>query len=339
MPGQSRQRRENDEYSSDESHESGNSSASYESVDLVEQARSQPSLQRSSRPVPDNAPDLPAGAHGVYLQQNRGFYAIHAHPNAGHEVHKYNHGTGRWVKENWDLLIKALGEFMPIVMQGASTLANESPAARATQIAGAAFQVGYTVLDGFAAVQEYRAGAPINSANTALTAGRVASAAASVAAAAVEQGTPTARGLSLTGTAFSAFVVGTNLGMQAYDRTARANPTHQQGMYAAGFNAELGTAYEPVSGSLPSVYDTESNSASAPSSHSYSYPPHTLAAGLYPQQQMGYAMPNATHIGMPAAAYSPRQTQPTSAQPVASTSTHAHGRNTATSRKGKGPTR
>ncbi|MFJ6541052.1 hypothetical protein ACWDO7_03940 [Streptomyces sp. NPDC003656] len=273
---------------SDISDGSGHSNASsYTSVRLSDGGRQ---IEDGRRAVPEDAPALfPDAGHGVYDERHNTFYAVDPERQA---VAQYdaNQGTWtwanarqaansliQWVSQNRGRLMQAGRDIAPSALQGVSAFVPGT--------AGTALNVGGMVGQGLVAANEYRnqynqyrAGGHVDPVDVAASTGRVLSAAANAAGAALGSDSTVGTRLTGVGTALSTAATTADFVHHAHVEAAQrqADPANQ--MYALHQNPQLGTGV----GQVPPGWNPPSSAPSSASTTSVTpQPPVTAPAGSH----------------------------------------------------------
>ncbi len=273
---------------SDSEHSSGISNASsYNSVRISDNG-AVPAVRRSSQPVPDSAPALPAQAtSGLYDASESQFYAV---GNSG-AVQRWSASAVKWVSDNRAKLLEAALDAAPNIIQGVSTFVpgRAGTVVNAVGVGAQGLQAGHKI---YQQVQQYREGGYMDGVQLATSATRIGAAALNTIGAAGNQDSAAVKMAGGAGTWLSGAATTADF-MQGAARQSHQQQDYQHEMYAGlgqnpalGSNAAFGNYPPGYQGPTQSLHST--SSGSAPQSirmQAAAYDPRAAAGPSQPHEQ------------------------------------------------------
>lgn len=272
---------------SDYSDESGHSNASsYTSIRVSDGGRQ---IDDGRRAVPEDAPPLFDGAHGVYDERHNTYYAVD--PDGG-DVARWNGsrnrwdmetarrlagGLVRWVSENRERIGQVVRDVAPTALQGASAFVPGTPGT-ALNAAGMAAQ-GATALNEFRnQYNQYRAGGHVDPVDVVASTGRLLSAGANAAGAGLGSESTLGTRLTGVGTYLAAAATTADIVHHAHTDEPRRRQDPANEMYGLHQNPRLGGGV----GEVPPGWQPTSSAPSSASTTSVTpQPPVTAPAGAH----------------------------------------------------------
>ncbi|ODA73287.1 hypothetical protein [Streptomyces sp. AVP053U2] len=246
------------------SDDSANSNASsYVSVRISEDRRGT-RAEVSSKPAPDNAPPLFAGAGtGVYDRTNQQFYAVNPDNPRGSQVARWSKSATKWVAENKSRIVKALVDVSPTLIQGASTFA-PGRAGTIMNGVGIAAQGAVAGHELYGQYQQHRSGGHVDGVQIGASLGRLASTALNTYAAVGDQESDTTKMVGGAGSWVAGGATMTDIMHHAHTDPGRVAQDPGYEMYGMHRNPPLGNQ--------PGQYPPGYNPASPPPSSTSSLP-------------------------------------------------------------------
>ncbi|MER6969258.1 hypothetical protein ABT408_37500, partial [Streptomyces halstedii] len=220
-------------HSSDSEH---SNASSYHSV----RVRSSGAVEPSRSAVPDNAPELFAGATGMYDQGARTFYAVDTQQQAAARWSSSNKAW-EWMKSNKAKLAKALVDVAPTLIQGTSTFI---PGRAGTIVngVGIAAQGAVAGQELYGQFQQYRAGGVVDGVQVGASIGRLVSTGLNTYGAVGDQESSTTKMIGGAGSWVAGAATATDLTHHAHTNQGDLKPGDAENqMYGLHNNPQLGS--------------------------------------------------------------------------------------------------
>ncbi|MER7977244.1 hypothetical protein [Streptomyces sp. NPDC095817] len=259
---------------------SGNSSdsdhsnaSSYHSI----RVRSSGTVERSRSAVPESAPELFAGATGMYDQSARQFYAVDTQQQVAARWSSSNKAW-EWMKSNKAKLAKALVDVAPTLIQGASTFI---PGRAGTIVngVGIAAQGAVAGQELYGQFQQHRAGGVVDGVQVGASIGRLVSTGLNTYGAVGDQESSTTKMIGGAGSWVAGAATATDLTHHAHTNQGDLAPGDAENqMYGLHNNPQLGN--QP--GQFPPGYNPPTQPPSSTSSFQTQNPTNASAGTFNP---------------------------------------------------------